>query len=158
MGLRKHDEQVHQGPSATTEPPWGWGSEDKYADMKAAYLARDARLVDVAERFGLTRGKLCRIARNLNWPKRKRFNSDESIARRLATCRATGVKPGRKQTRPLPGTPPSCGCHWPNQAPGNARCCHAQDAPTPGCRFYRGVAESCNPVDCVKKAPACGFG
>ena len=104
MGLRKHDEQVHQGPSATTEPPWGWGSEDKYADMKAAYLARDARLVDVAERFGLTRGKLCRIARNLNWPKRKRFNSDESIARRLATCRATGVKPGRKQTRPLPGT------------------------------------------------------
>ena len=104
MGLRKHDEQVHQGPSATTEPPWGWGSADKYADMKAAYLARDARLVDVAERFGLTRGKLCRIARNLNWPKRKRFSSDESTARRLATCRATGDKPGRKPTRPLPGT------------------------------------------------------
>ena len=36
------------GPSATTEPPWGWGSEDKYADMKAAYLARDARLIGLA--------------------------------------------------------------------------------------------------------------
>ncbi len=92
-------------PSATTEPPWGWGpAVDKYADMKAAYLARDARLVDVAERFGLTRGKLCRVARNLGWPKRKRFQSEESIARRLATCKALGVKPGRKQTRPLPGT------------------------------------------------------
>lgn len=103
-GLRKRRSKPEERPTATTEPPWGWGSADKHADMKAAYLARDARLVDVAKRFGLTRGKLCRIARNLNWPKRKRFSSDESIARRLATCRATGVKPGRKKTRPLPGT------------------------------------------------------
>ena len=92
------------GPSATTEPPWGWATVDKYTDMKAAYLARDARLVDVAERFGLTRGQLGRIARNLNWPRRKRFNSDESTARRLATCKATGVKPGRKPTRPPIGS------------------------------------------------------
>lgn len=92
------------GPSATTEPPWGWGSVDKYADMKAAYLACDCRLVDVAERFGLTRVKLCRIARNQGWPKRKKFHSSEATARRLATCKALGVKPGRKQTRPLPGS------------------------------------------------------
>ncbi len=104
MGLRKHDEQVHQGPSATTEPPWGWGSVDKYADMRAAYTARDARLEDVAAHFGLTRGQLGRIARNHGWPKRVRFHSPESTALRLATCKALGVKPGRKQTRPLPGS------------------------------------------------------
>jgi hypothetical protein len=92
------------GPCATTEPPWGWGSADKYADMKAAYLARDACLVDVAERFGLTRSKLCRIARNQGWPKRKKFHSSEATARRLATCKAKGVQPGRKRTRPPEGT------------------------------------------------------
>jgi hypothetical protein len=102
--VRKIAEQIEEEPTATTEPPWGWGSVDKYADLRAAYVARDARLEDVAARFGLTRGKLGRIARNHGWPKRKRFHSDESNARRLATCKALGIPPGRKRTRPPEGT------------------------------------------------------
>lgn len=72
--------------------------------MRAVYLAGEVSLTNIAKRFGMSREKLTRLIRVLNWPKRKRVQSPESTMRRLETCRARGVKPGKKRTRPLPGT------------------------------------------------------
>ncbi|HEY1034995.1 MAG TPA: hypothetical protein VGE09_08440 [Pseudoxanthomonas sp.] len=95
---------TEEGPRATTEPPWGWESKEPYTDLKAAYLACDASLDGIAKRFGMSRWKLNRLIRILGWPKRRRYYPPESTARRLEMCKALGVYPGRKRTRPLPGT------------------------------------------------------
>lgn len=74
--------------------------------LKAAYLANDARLKDIAARFGMSMDRLCRIVRKCGWT-RPLFVSPKTRAWRSANHKAKSFKPtnpGRKRTRPPAGT------------------------------------------------------
>ena len=82
--------------------------EKRYADLKAAYLASDARLDDLPARFGVTRAQISRIAKQYGWPRRKQFQTPEQRAKRSATFKAKGLKPCKpympERIRPPKGT------------------------------------------------------
>lgn len=82
--------------------------EERYADLKAAYLASDARLDDLPAKFGVSRSQIARIAKQYGWPKRKQFQTPEQRAKRSATFKAKGLKPCKQyvpaRVRPAKGT------------------------------------------------------
>ncbi len=83
--------------------------EERYAPLKAAYLASDARLDDLPARFGVSRSQISRLAKQFGWPRRKQFQTPEQRARRSATFKAKGLKPSQRyiheRIRPPRGTP-----------------------------------------------------
>lgn len=83
--------------------------EEQVADLKAAYIANDCRIDDLAVRFGLSRGVISRLAKEFGWPRRKQFQTPEQRAKRSSTFKAKGLKPSKpympQRIRPMPGTP-----------------------------------------------------
>ncbi len=83
--------------------------EERYADLKAAYLASNARLDELPARCGVSRSQIDRIAKQYGWPKRKQFQTPEQRAKRSATFKAKGLKPSKQyvpeRVRPPKGTP-----------------------------------------------------
>lgn len=91
---------------AATEAELARLHEAKFADLKSAYFANDARLKDIAAKFGMSYDRLAGIARRFGW-KRPLFVSAETRARRRAALKAKDFRPvkcGRARIRPLKGT------------------------------------------------------
>tara|TARA_R110000868_G_scaffold411706_1_gene707778 strand:- start:15995 stop:16402 length:408 start_codon:yes stop_codon:yes gene_type:complete len=82
--------------------------EMQVADLKAAYIANDSRILDLSLRFDISPGRIARFAKEFGWPKRKQYQTPEQRAKRSATFKEKGLKPTKRyirpRIRPLPGT------------------------------------------------------
>ncbi len=83
--------------------------EARFDALKAAYLAGEATLEEVAASFGMTRSAVYAVARQYGWPRRRVKASPETRARISATLKAKSIRPKTSyvppRVRPLPGTP-----------------------------------------------------
>jgi hypothetical protein len=82
--------------------------EARFDALKAAYLAGDLPLEEVAVSFGMTRSAVYVVARQYGWPKRRAKTSQETRAKISATLKAKNIRPKTTyvppRVRPLPGT------------------------------------------------------